>query len=124
MSTPSESQVRLWVKREIDKGSFDIPKTIAVPACTINQFVHEGNTPVWDTLDWHLYGIKSLEKFEDIVSGKIKPNWDDVKFRSENHFLAGSFNQMIQLWPILINYMPDDLKAEAYHTLFFWSKPF
>jgi hypothetical protein len=115
---PTHDEVRKLVRKEVDIGAFNIDMTVGVPACDWKQENPDESTPVWNTDDWVIYGYKALDLYQKTLDGNHTPNWSDVKFRAESHFMAGSFNSMIQIWPVLIHNLPDDMKAECYSTLF------
>lgn len=119
MSNRTHKDVVRLVKQELDNGGFDIQRTENVPACSWKELEPTPSTPIWSNQEWTSYSYRALDLFQLALEGKHTPNWNDVKFRAESCFVAGSFNRMIRIWPILINQLPEKMRSEAYHTLFY-----
>jgi len=77
----------------------------------------KGKTVEMNPEQWLLYGLKALDTFQKTVSGENEPNWDQVLFREESHFITGAFSLLPQVWVILINAIPAENKAELYHIV-------
>ena len=99
-------------------GDFIRERRLLIAACSLHGDENSEDSLLWSREEWLKYGYDSLDNFDKIMKGELKPSWDLIKFRAEKHFVAGSFTSMREIWLILIQYMNEDFKAEAYHSVF------
>jgi hypothetical protein len=61
---------------------------------------------------WQAYGFRAMKIFQATIEGRNVPSWEQVLFRDEKQFISGSFSLNLQVWLILINRMPIEMRAE------------
>ena len=72
------------------------------------DFYGKINNDIITPRNWNYYSHKLITEFEDVLNNSIKPKWQNLWFRHEEDFRAGSFGLYPDIWLIFINCLPDD----------------
>ena len=68
--------------------------------------------------EWKNYSSELLNRFNNVLNNYEKPDWNNLCFRNEDDFRAGSFGLYPSIWMIMINQLPDDkVKYIAYNHI-------
>ena len=68
--------------------------------------------------EWETYSNELLNRFDKVLNNLEIPKWDNLSFRFEDDFKAGSFGLYPSIWMIMINNLPDDkTKYIAYNHI-------
>jgi len=114
----SLEKIQQQVEEKFLLGKFKSPNTASpfsdVPATTIDD--KPLKWPLKHT-EWLTFSYRCLTNFEKVLTGKITPTWDLVRYRSEKHFKAGSYSAFAPIWLIIINKLADDKTKQLAYKL-------
>jgi len=110
-------EAREKLLEEAEKGALSTKTRTTTSACKLQELEPGDNTPAWNSQERIEYGFNCLDYLEQFKKGKLKPDWDLLRFRAEKEFRAGSFNSMVPVWFLISNQLRPEVRSEIYHTI-------
>jgi len=68
--------------------------------------------------EWLEYSLSLLDSIQDVLDTGIVPPWETLRFRNEENFRCGTYNDHVQAWLPILNAIPSEKTKElAYRIL-------
>ena len=69
-------------------------------------------------LEWLEYSLSLLDSIQEVLDTGIIPPWSTLRFRNEENFRCGTYNDHVQAWLPILNAIPSEKTKElAYRIL-------